>query len=52
VGYLWGHLDATYLANFVPDDLAALEAQGRLGFRFPQILWAVSGVVIVFRETQ
>ncbi len=33
VEYLWGHLDATYLANFVPDELAALEAQVHRGVR-------------------
>lgn len=33
VEYLWGHLDATHLANFAPDDLGALEAQARRGLR-------------------
>jgi len=33
VEYLWGHLDATYLANFAPDDLAELQAQVRRGVR-------------------
>jgi transposase len=33
VEYLWGHLAATSLANFVPDDLTQLEAQVRRGIR-------------------
>jgi len=33
VEYLWGHLDATHLANFVPDNLVALEAQVHRGVR-------------------
>lgn len=33
VEYMWGHLDATYLANFAPDDLVQLEAQVRRGVR-------------------
>jgi len=33
VEYMWGHLDATYLANFAPDDLTQLEAQVRRGVR-------------------
>jgi len=33
VEYLWGHLDATHLANFAPDDLDELEAQVRRGVR-------------------
>jgi len=33
VEYLWGHLEATHLANFVPHDLAQLEAQARRGLR-------------------
>ena len=33
VEYLWGHLDATHLANFAPDDLAEVEAQVRRGVR-------------------
>lgn len=33
VEYLWSYLDATHLANFVPDDLTQLEAQVRRGTR-------------------
>lgn len=33
VEYLWAALDATHLANFVPDDLAELEARVRRGVR-------------------
>jgi transposase len=29
VEYLWSHLNATYLANFAPDDLVQLEVQVR-----------------------
>jgi transposase len=33
VEYLWNHFEATHLANFVPDDLAQLEAQVRRSVR-------------------
>ncbi len=33
VEYLWGHLAATHLATFAPDDLVQLEAQVRRGVR-------------------
>jgi transposase len=33
VEYLWGHIEATHLANFAPDDLVQLEAQVRRGVR-------------------
>jgi transposase len=33
VEYVWSHLDATHLANFIPDGLPRLEAQVRRGIR-------------------